>query len=274
MAFVTGHDGAAARAKDANSQCIGCSYFIVLDNAGGLGYLLESPCLAFLLCIRNFQLLFLQAMSSPAKRRKLDNGNKTSGQTRGLEYFFSKQRQGASSSNTPADNSPSSAGQTDEELARKLQAEYDKEASRSTPNENESLKGVEDNPVVGEGAGTSEPQTAEIKSTPTKGGTTLKLQSSGTAEDSVASSIPLDESPLTFETGKYIPQLQESWSGQEGNASYALLARCFTLVNGTQSRIKIVDTLVNCVRLIVESDPSSLLPAVRVLFYGSRLEAI
>lgn len=208
-------------------------------------------------------------MSSPAKRRKLDNGNKASGQSKGLEYFFSKQRQGASSSNTQAADAPPSADQTDEELARKLQAEYDNEASRLTPRENESSKGAEDKGVAGSGGsvGTAGPQKAEVKSPPAKGGSFLKLQSSGNAEDSVSSSIPLDESALAFETAKYIPQLQESWSGQEGNASYALLARCFTLVNGTQSRIKIVDTLVNCLRLLIESDPSSLLPAVRALLY-------
>lgn len=217
-------------------------------------------------------------MSSPAKRRKLDNGNKkTSGQTRGLEYFFSKQRQGASSSNAQAAGTSSSADQTDEELARKLQAEYDKETSRSTPNQNETPQNLEKTLTGGSGgsSGTPEPPKAdEIKSPPKKGGTTLRLQSSGTAEDSVSSSIPLDESPLDFETGKYIPQIQESWSGQEGNASYALLARCFTLVNGTQSRIKIVDTLVNCVRLLIESDPSSLLPAVRVLQYYRNRSAV
>ena len=108
----------------------------------------------------------------------------------------------------------------------------------------------------------------EPKSPPKKSSTTLKLQSSGTAEDAVTSSIPLDESPLTFEPAKYIPQLRESWESQNNHASYALLAKCFTLVNGTQSRIKIVDTLVNCVRLLIESDPSSLLPAVRVHLLG------
>lgn len=34
------------------------------------------------------------------------------------------------------------------------------------------------------------------------------------------------------------------------------------LVNSTQSRIKIVDTLVNLLRTIIEGDPDSLLPTV------------
>ena len=208
-------------------------------------------------------------MSSPAKRRKLDTSNKkTAGQSKGLEYFFSKQRQG-NSSQAPQGGGASSGGadQTDEEYARKLQAEFDMEASQSTPSGNEMLPESEgipaDNSDNTEGITASQHQVDQSKS-PSKKGSTLKLQSSGAAEDSVASSIPLDESPLTFETGNYIPQLQGSWEAQGGDASYALLARCFTLVNGTQSRIKIVDTLVNCVRLLIESDPSSLLPAVRV----------
>ena len=39
------------------------------------------------------------------------------------------------------------------------------------------------------------------------------------------------------------------------------------LVNSTQSRIKIVDTLVNLLRVIIEADPKSLLPTVRKLHY-------
>jgi len=69
---------------------------------------------------------------------------------------------------------------------------------------------------------------------------------------------------LTFEPAKYIEDLQGHWAAEGGNASYALLTKCFVLVNSTQSRIKIVDTLVNLLRVIIEGDPSSLLPTVRV----------
>ena len=54
----------------------------------------------------------------------------------------------------------------------------------------------------------------------------------------------------------------EGEGDDEGGATYALLTRCFVLVSGTTSRIKIVDTLVNCLRLLIEGDPDSLLPAV------------
>ncbi|KOS17936.1 DNA ligase 3 [Escovopsis weberi] len=82
------------------------------------------------------------------------------------------------------------------------------------------------------------------------------------AEDVVTGMIPLDEPPLTFDPSKYVAQLRENWASESGDASYALLVRCFVLVSATTSRIKIVDTLVNCLRVLIESDPSSLLPAV------------
>lgn len=94
------------------------------------------------------------------------------------------------------------------------------------------------------------------------GKNTLSLQSMADAEESISATMPLDESPLTFEPAKYIPDLQNAWAAEGGNASYALLTRCFVLVGGTTKRIKTVDTLVNCVRLLIEADPASLLPAV------------
>lgn len=99
--------------------------------------------------------------------------------------------------------------------------------------------------------------------------TTLSLQAASSAEDAVTSNIPFDESPLTFEPLKYITDLQDIWATEGGNVSYSLLTRCFVLINGTQSRIKIVDTLVNLLRVIIEGDPSSLLPTVCAIYYFS-----
>jgi DNA ligase-1 len=84
-------------------------------------------------------------------------------------------------------------------------------------------------------------------------------------EDSIAATLPFDENPLTFTPSKYIPDLQNHWASDQGHVSYALLTRCFVLVNATSSRIKIVDTLVNMLRTIIESDSDSLLPAVCLL---------
>ncbi|KAI9738260.1 MAG: hypothetical protein M1834_008758 [Cirrosporium novae-zelandiae] len=90
----------------------------------------------------------------------------------------------------------------------------------------------------------------------------LSLQAATATEDVVSAGIPFDESVLTFDPSKYLPDLDDLWASEGGDASYSLLARCFVIVNGTTSRIKIVDTLVNLLRIIIEANPSSLLPAV------------
>lgn len=226
-------------------------------------------------------------MTSPAKKRKLNSGAKEpSLPTRGLEYFFAKQQKiGQTSSQTSGETRAveTETGQqgdethqlTDEELARKLQAEWDKEASNGNAGEQQQRQIVnEETPGRSSVSAAEEPDAPEGNTTPLNsnvkiqplelnlGKKTLSLSSAAATEDVVAASIPLDESPLTFEPSKYISQLRESWLADGGDASYALLTRCFVLVNGTSSRIKIVDTLVNCIRLLIEGDPDSLLPAV------------
>ncbi|KAK0624921.1 hypothetical protein B0T17DRAFT_590688 [Bombardia bombarda] len=218
-------------------------------------------------------------MASPAKKRKLNPGAKQpSVPARGLEYFFSKQKQnGVSSKPSPGPTaSQESASQpeqsdaqlTDEELARKLQAEWNAEDESGSKQDAEKVSPSRESSVS---ATTTEPPAASADLpvhplTPVKDfnktKNTLSLSSVAATEDLITATIPLDESPLTFDPSKYIPALQESWAAEGGDASYALLTRCFVLVSGTQSRIKIVDTLVNCIRLLIEGDPSSLLPAV------------
>lgn len=221
-------------------------------------------------------------MSSPAKKRKLNNGSTKSSATaqpKGLEYFFSKQRQNGvaktKENNTDLSNRPE-AELTDEELARKLQADWNQEVingrdgTQERPEEGEKNEDVSDKSIAeaADSASNSDSKPTE-PSTPSKpklssDGTkaTLTLQSAGISEDTTSSSIPLDGSPLEFQPSEYVARLQEHWSSEGGDASYALLTRCFVLVSATTSRIKIVDTLVNCLRVLIEADPSSLLPAV------------
>lgn len=227
-------------------------------------------------------------MASPAKKRKLNNGSKESSlPSRGLEYFFAKQqRNGGQSGSQPVaekrdvntENGQHGAAiqeLADEELARKLQAEWDRETSNANDGAQQDHQTVQEvtpgqpSPSAAEKLDASEgealPSDNNVKIPPlepNQGKKTLSLSSAAATEDVAAASIPLDESPLVFEPSKYIPQLRESWSTDGGDASYALLTRCFVLVNGTTSRIKIVDTLVNCIRLLIEGDPDSLLPAV------------
>ncbi|ENH68349.1 DNA ligase 3 [Fusarium oxysporum f. sp. cubense race 1] len=143
-------------------------------------------------------------MPSPTKKRKLNNGTKTSTPARGLEYFFSKQKQNDTDSN--------------EELARKLQAEWDQEVANTPQNtlqaqtlelpskHNESVSrdespspaGPKPKPPVTLPTALNKPGTL----TSTK--PTLSLQAAGMAEDTTTTSIPLDESPLTFDPSEVL----------------------------------------------------------------------
>lgn len=227
-------------------------------------------------------------MNSPSKRRKKNDGS--SKPVRKLDFFFAKQTakaaaaaaNDASSTSTPDAALPvDPSNLTDEEYARKLQEEWDKEARRvpqaqeQPPKEDEMLNSSElyrdptppvkievkendgkepDSPV------TSIPIIESGGPNPTSN--TLSLQSTATEEDTITANIPFDQSPLEFDPSKYIPGLRKHWTVDGERATYALLTRCFILVNSTSSRIKIVDTLVNLLRTIMESDPESLLPAV------------
>ncbi|KAF5136792.1 DNA ligase 3 [Metarhizium anisopliae] len=211
-------------------------------------------------------------MSSPSKKRKLNTGGKQHGpSTRGLEFFFAKQRQSSvATSSADAADVPDLASTelTDEELARKLQDEWNKEVADESKNETENTRSTSpaSNLAIDELSPAAqpelEPRVTKEAELPASKGDTLTLQSTGMAEDAITTNIPLDEPPLIFQPSKYLDLLREHWAAEGGNASYSLLTRCFVLVSSTASRIKIVDTLVNCLRLLIEGDPSSLLPAV------------
>lgn len=228
-------------------------------------------------------------MATPTKRRKT-NTYKPSSQTVGsLDFFFGKQRE---------DKKPEAQGVhpdlqrdgkaplTDEELARKLQLEWngedDSNESRIEGGINATATATIQDEVEGkerivEGDCTSMRSLEEDTKEPTDPDEnnskpvqnqpgTLSLQTPTICKDTISSTIPFDENPLTFDPSAYIPDLKEEWAQEGGDASYGLLTRCFVLVNGTQSRIRIVDTLVNFLRTIIEGDPGSLLPAVSNYF--------
>ena len=230
-------------------------------------------------------------MSSPAKRRKKNDFQPSSQPVGSLDYFFSKQKNDPppklssdiesqlitsnARSQPVQDNTSSNGALSDEQLARRIQEEWnnedsavkgvsqDGEAALSTSHESSVPK--EQNPSsavlrIDEAAakGRLEPNFKDAAK-PTK----LSLQSVAAAQETVVGTIPFDESPLTFDPSVYLSDLKKLWAADGGETSYSLLIRCFVLVNCTQSRIKIVDTLVNLLRTIIEGDPNSLLPAVR-----------
>jgi DNA ligase-1 len=224
-------------------------------------------------------------MDSPSKRRKKNDGS--SKPVRKLDFFFAKQtaKAAAATNDAPKNIAESStpqaadySGLTDEELARKLQEEWNNE-TQGQPRKEEELASSNElyrdpSPPVANGLNGSSQKESDTASAaeipipivgnvaPKPKTNTLSLQSTATEEDTITANIPFDQNPLEFDPLRYIPDLQKHWTTDGGHATYALLTRCFILVNSTTSRIKIVDTLVNLLRTIIESDPASLLPAV------------
>ena len=237
-------------------------------------------------------------MNTPNKRRKKNDYNPSPQTARSLDYFFGKQKEKEEAkidvaaqsfdvanglSNEEALAETGHEDLTDEQLARKLQAEWDEqdrteqgaqpngsrhEDVRRSSTDKEPPDKLSSTEVVGETVDLEtpvpnglEPKAMNSAFASLGKKTTLSLQSATAEEDTTSHNIPFDESPLTFDAQKYIPDLKKQWAS-EGGATYALLTHCFVLVNSTQSRIKIVDTLVNLLRTIIEGDPDALLPAV------------
>jgi DNA ligase 1 len=227
-------------------------------------------------------------MSTPNKRRKKNDHQASPQPLRGLDYFFGKQqaKQGETEEPTVANgNEEHTAVEgggnvdgelTDEQLARKLQAEWDEQDrahrnGEATPGEGERETETEDVPANRPGGDGAEEHTKPdaIPERPANNAFaalgkkhTLSLQSATAEDDPTSYTIPFDQSPRTFDPRDYIPDLKKQWASEGGVATYAILTHCFVLVNRTQSRIKIVDTLVNFVRTLIEGDAASLLPAV------------
>ncbi len=242
-------------------------------------------------------------MSTPNKRRKTNNHKPSPQTVRSLDFFFGKPKaehapkKQVDGEPIPDESStyqvrpeaentePGAKDLTDEEFARRLQAEWNEKESKARsaghgsqtdPNgtaQNNGVEIIEDEEIfvdqqnsvaTSQSPAKHENETVQAKNSiglPNKTDT-LSLQSAASAEDAVSSTVPFDENPLTFDPSKYLPDLRKHWATEGGNASYGLLTRCFVLVNSTQSRIKIVDTLVNFLRILIEGDPESLLPAV------------
>ena len=233
-------------------------------------------------------------MPTPTKRQRKNDYVPSQQPVRSLDFFFSKPKkdqelksraaQGSendppvrtSPTITPLEEQELGSTLTDEELARKLQEEWNNEDQGGgvDPSSASSVKEPLGDASEAE-ASTNSQRSTDLEVTKNNGFTkplatssvgsknTLSLQSASSTEDSTTTSMPFDEHPLTFDPSKYIPQLREHWAAHGGNASYGLLTRAFVLINSTQSRIKIVDTLVNFLRTIIEGDPDSLLSAVR-----------
>ena len=218
-------------------------------------------------------------MTTPTKRRKKNDYQPLPRPVKSLDYFFNRQKQlqelkeekgpvrSASGQSGPTEASTATLQLTDEELARHLEEEWNRGdggdsqdyVPKGAAERGGSEKGEE---VSCQDLISTKPQ---FQSVTTSEKSTLALQSNTSSEDTLTMTIPFDEHLLSFDPSKYFPELSRQWQSLGGQASYGILTRAFVLVNGTQSRIKTVDTLVNFLRLLIEGDPGSLLPAVSYL---------
>ncbi|RAH72339.1 putative DNA ligase I [Aspergillus aculeatinus CBS 121060] len=203
-------------------------------------------------------------MASPAKKRKRDDLESSAQRNRSIASFFQGQASKRAEKTqqalqTPAETeTPDEQTLSDEALARKLQAEWDQEIA--APTSQVDTPTSEPTPVPAPAPLDSE--ATDLKPTTGQNKGILSLQSSTGTEDTISLAVPFDQSPITFDAAKYAQELKGHWAAQGGDATYALLTRAFVLANATTSRIKIVDTLVNFLRVLIEGDPSSVLPAV------------
>ncbi|KAF2214232.1 hypothetical protein CERZMDRAFT_37284 [Cercospora zeae-maydis SCOH1-5] len=189
-------------------------------------------------------------MSSPNKRRKTNNHQSPAQPVRrSLDFFFGKQREkekeikeepehDALPYDSHGDVQAEEAELTDEQLARKLQDEWDEEERRRQQQQQQ--HDAQDRPAAKGTQGATKAEVNDEEKPESMNNAfaamdkmhTLRLQSATAEEDTISHDIPFDESPLAFD-----PQ-------------------------NTTSRIKTVDTLVNMLRTLIEGDPESLLPAV------------
>lgn len=187
-------------------------------------------------------------MSSPVKKRKKNDAGTTgfSRPNRTIESFFARPSLVPRTEQTPPALPTCDVRErlTDEELACKLQSEWDQEILQLSEAASDMESSLEPKP---EKQGNKE---------------TLALQRNTDFDDSNISGLPLDQAPLLFDSSIHLKDLKTAWNINGGYASYSLLSYTFSLINSTQSRIKIIDILVNLLRLIIEGDPKSLIPAV------------
>ncbi|KAF2219849.1 ATP-dependent DNA ligase [Elsinoe ampelina] len=216
-------------------------------------------------------------MSTPNKRRKKNDYAASTQPVKSLDFFFGKQKDskvaGPTTQGRVLEETPH-VPLSDEDYARKLQAEWaeeDRQQANGSLNGPESV-GQENDHAQQDNTEAKEADSPDVKPEPAPpparnafaslGKNTLSLQSATAEDDEISNTVPFDQSPFTFEPQDYIQDLTKEWTKEGGNVTYSLLTRCFVLINSAQSRIKIVDTLVNLLRTIIEGDPASLLPAV------------
>ena len=222
------------------------------------------------------------ATGNPAKKRKKNPpSSSTPYKGKTLDHFFGKKAsapQPAAPANDSEKTDRPGLPLTDEEFARKLAREWGdvdqavaengsasahagtkrRRSSSQERTDFELARQVDAKEPDEDEGGEQETSARALQySSPKETVGVLVLSEEGISK--ITEAIPLDSDPLTFNPDDY-QHIASKWPN--GRATYGLLTRAFVLVNATKSRIKIVDTLVNLLRLLMRLDPESLLPAV------------
>jgi DNA ligase 1 len=210
---------------------------------------------------------------SPAKKRKTE----TTPVKRGVDFFFKKQLQ--QKKPEPVENGIEVKEESDrerlfvldedderrrkqeeddEKFARQLQALEDHDEAVDA--EMAKRLAAEEDPAHDPKAQENEPPIKQESPSKKHPITKLELTSSNsTSSLEEIYSIPLDKDPLTFSPA-HNAAIASTWSPR--CTPYAFLTHAFILINSTRSRLKIVDYLVNTLRVVTHHDPASLLPLV------------
>ncbi|KAK9479610.1 hypothetical protein V1514DRAFT_278079 [Lipomyces japonicus] len=180
------------------------------------------------------------------KRAGIDNAASPAKVTKTLDFFFNKQKKLTKIDEADDDvQALSGSGQSDESIARRLQAQFDAELGQSLPNftplPEQKQQSVTDSSVN------------HVKQT-------TRLTSSHELVNFV-NAIDFDVPPDKFQASNLSAQYADLTANRP-SAPYALLARLFTQVDATKSRIKIVNSFTNYLRLLITIDRDSVLPSV------------
>lgn len=178
-------------------------------------------------------------MNSPAKRRKTNSHVATTKPVRGLDFFFGKQTNkdskvdNNSGKNKPLEESPdiiaATEELTDEQLARKLQDEWNEiDNNAASPNKpspkqttdevlEEDLEAGQSDISLGRKSVSMEREDLYAEEIPVvdsrdavKPKNTLSLQTGADAEDEICVTLPFDQSPLTFDPDEFLPTLRST----------------------------------------------------------------
>jgi len=189
--------------------------------------------------------------TTPSKRRKLNNGDQQVSPSKGrsLDFFFGKQQAAKKDaprsspkiannnelyrSDCKSEEKEEGSSDADEAYARRLQAQFDEESRAQAGETTASVQSIDDGALKPEIIHVPEDKTESQLESPIASAApstaieprkqTLSLQSAAASKDVISDTVPFDENPLTFDPGKYLPDLRKQWVADGGDVTFSLL---------------------------------------------------